>query len=204
MLRRLCVDSGAHVVITDQIGARGRAEREENEMGRVLPMTASGLEYFVDVMVELALRQDGFETTRVATVVKSNAPDFPVGLQIENPTFATFLARMGEGPKPAEQPDWDQAPLPDTEPPTDAEPDLDSLLAAADANGLAREQILLAARHYCGVAALEELSADDVSALLDRLEAKYGAPEGSGDSRSGSADDVELRAVKKPPRRKAA
>jgi len=33
------------VVIVDQIGARGKAEREENEMGRVLPMTVSGLEY---------------------------------------------------------------------------------------------------------------------------------------------------------------
>src|SRR5690606_12517654 len=61
VLRRLCVDSGACVVITDQIAAKGEEEREENEMGRVLPMTASGLEYFVDVMLELELRLDGFE-----------------------------------------------------------------------------------------------------------------------------------------------
>ena len=204
VLRRLCVDSGAHVVITDQIGARGKAEREENELGRVLPMTAGGLEYFVDVMVELSLRQDGFETTRVAIVVKSNAPDFPVGLQIENPTFATFLERLGAGPQPAAAPDWDEAPLPDTEPPTDPEPDLDALLGAAEANGLGREQVLLAARHYCGVSALEELSAADIDGLLDRLEQRYGAPNGSGDSQSGSADDVELRPVKTKRRRKAA
>ena len=51
VLRRLCVDSGACVVITDQIAAKGLEEREENEMGQVLPMTTGGLEYFVDVMV---------------------------------------------------------------------------------------------------------------------------------------------------------
>ena len=38
---------------TDQIGAKGKEAREENEMGQVLPMTAGGLEYFVDVMVHL-------------------------------------------------------------------------------------------------------------------------------------------------------
>ncbi|MBA3531978.1 MAG: hypothetical protein H0T73_08680, partial [Ardenticatenales bacterium] len=37
VLRRLCIDSGACVVITDQIGAKGKEEREENEMGQVLP-----------------------------------------------------------------------------------------------------------------------------------------------------------------------
>ncbi|MEL6613256.1 MAG: hypothetical protein AAFQ53_14245, partial [Bacteroidota bacterium] len=71
VLRRLCVDSGACVVITDQIAAKGKEDREENELGRVLPMTASGLEYFVDVMVELFVRVEGFETVRVARVVKS-------------------------------------------------------------------------------------------------------------------------------------
>lgn len=202
VLRRLCVDSGACVVITDQIGARGRADREENELGRVLPMTTGGLEYFVDVMIELSLRQDGFETVRVATVVKSNAPDFPVGMQIENPTFPMLLARMGAGPQPAPAPTWDE-PADVPMPTPDDEPDLDALLAAAAANGLSREQVLLAARHYCGVADLSELRPDAIVALLDRLEAKYGAPEGSGDSRSGSPDDVELRPAK-PPRRKAA
>jgi hypothetical protein len=103
VLRRLCVDSGKHVVITDQIGAKGREDREENELGRVLPMTTGGLEYFVDVMVELDMRQDGFEQVRVARVVKSNSPHFPVGLEVENPDFANFLARIdagGPGPSP--------------------------------------------------------------------------------------------------------
>ena len=94
VLRRLCVDSGASVVITDQIGARGKQDREENEMGRVLPMTSSGLEYFVDVMLELALRQDGFETRRVATVVKSNASEFPVGADIPSAASLVLAAAV--------------------------------------------------------------------------------------------------------------
>ena len=202
VLRRLCVDSGACVVITDQIGARGKADREENELGRVLPMTTGGLEYFVDVMIELSLRQDGFETVRLATVVKSNAPDFPVGLQIENPTFPMLLDRMGAGPAPAPAPEWTEPA--EVEMPHPAGADLDALLAAGAANGLSREKILLAARHYCGVEALEELGADDITALLDRLEAKYGAPEGAGDSQSVPEAEVEVRPARKPTRRRKA
>jgi hypothetical protein len=94
VLRRLCVDSGASVVITDQIPARGREERTENELGRVLPVTLSGLEYFVDVLLELEVRMDGFETVRVGRVVKSNSQAFPLGLEIRNPTFADLLQRQ--------------------------------------------------------------------------------------------------------------
>ncbi|HEX8032301.1 MAG TPA: hypothetical protein VF510_00555 [Ktedonobacterales bacterium] len=94
VLRRLCVDSGASVVITDQIPARGREERTENELGRVLPVTLSGLEYFVDVLLELEVRMDGFETVRVGRVVKSNSQAFPLGLEIHNPTFADLLQRQ--------------------------------------------------------------------------------------------------------------
>lgn len=94
VLRRLCVDSGACVVITDQIPARGREERTENELGRVLPVTLSGLEYFVDVLLELEVRMEGFETVRVGRVVKSNSLAFPLGLEVRNPTFADLLQRQ--------------------------------------------------------------------------------------------------------------
>ena len=94
VLRRLCVDSGASVVITDQIPARGREERTENELGRVLPVTLSGLEYFVDVLLELEVRMEGFETVRVARVVKSNSQAFPLGLELHNPMFADLLKRQ--------------------------------------------------------------------------------------------------------------
>ena len=193
VLRRLCVDSGACVVITDQIGARGQEQREENEMGRVLPMTASGLEYFVDVMLELTLRQDGFETRRVATVVKSNAPDFPVGLEIDSPTFAGLLGRMGAGPAPAPLPEGVADVLPEPALPAPLGPTTDDLLSEAEALGLAREQVLLAARHYCGVQVLDELSGDQVADLLDRMRARYAA---SGDTPSG--DGVASAATAEP------
>ncbi|HMA35799.1 MAG TPA: AAA family ATPase, partial [Chloroflexia bacterium] len=97
VLRRLCIDSGACVVVTDQIAAKGREDREENELGRVLPMTSGGLEYFVDVMVEASVRVVDFETERVFRVIKTNSPAFPVGMELINPTFADFLAQLGEG-----------------------------------------------------------------------------------------------------------
>ncbi|MDT0632764.1 hypothetical protein RQM47_00920 [Rubrivirga sp. S365] len=209
VLRRLCVDSGACVVITDQIGARGKEQREENEMGRVLPMTTSGLEYFVDVMLELNLRQDGFETRRVATVVKSNAPDFPVGLEVEGPTFADLLGRMGAGPSPAPLPASvaDVLPeLPEPGLPAPAGPTVDDLLAEAEALGLAREQVLLAARHYCGVQALGELAPDQTADLLDRMRARY-APQDDTPSGDGVANATTAEpevTVSKRSRKKAA
>lgn len=200
VLRRLCVDSGACVVITDQIGARGKQDREENEMGRVLPMTSSGLEYFVDVMLELALRQDGFETRRVATVVKSNAPDFPVGLEIEGPTFATLLERMGAGPKPVALPKGVADVLPEPVLTSPTGPTLDELVIEAEGFGLDRPQLLLAARHYTGVSSLDELTPEEVADLMDRMRERYAV---SGDS--AAANDTELEVtVTKQPRKKAA
>ena len=173
VLRRLCVDSGACVVITDQIAARGREEREENELGRVLPMTAGGLEYFVDVMVEMEVRLVGFEQVRVARVVKSNSPDFPVGLELQNPTFADFLARLGEGPNPeaaAAVPETLEAP----EPEQHLGPTVDALLEQAQAFGLTRADLLIAARHYCGTSDLDRLAPAQIDELITRMIARYG------------------------------
>ena len=201
VLRRLCVDSGACVVITDQIAARGKQDREENEMGRVLPMTSSGLEYFVDVMLELSLRQDGFETKRVATVVKSNAPDLPVGTVFENPDFADVLAELGAGPAPVETPGPEVLPAPALAHP--AGPTLADLLAEAEGFGLGRPQVLLAARHYCGVQDLDELTEADREDLLDRMRERYAT---SGDSAATAEPEVGVSqpAVTVSKRKKAA
>ena len=200
VLRRLCVDSGACVVITDQIAAKGREDREENEMGRVLPMTTSGLEYFVDVMIELALRHDGFETRRVATVVKSNASDLPVGTEFVDPTFADLLARLGAAPQPEAVADLVDEPAALAPAPTRSDA-LSDLLAHAEAAGLDRPRVLLAARHYCGVASLDDLSTDQAHELLDRLQARYGAPSGDSGGGDSGALEPEMRVAK---RRKAA
>lgn len=186
VLRRLCVDSGACVVITDQIAAKGREEREENEMGQVLPMTAGGLEYFVDVMLELAVRVDGFEQVRVARVVKSNSPAFPVGMEFSNPTFKNLLDRLGDGPKPeATEPEVIDVPTAEEEAPVGLT--LDDLLARAETFGLARADLIIAARHYCGRTDLEQLTSAQITELIDRMEARYSALE---------ADDLVANASK--------
>ncbi|OZC03499.1 hypothetical protein [Rubricoccus marinus] len=199
VLRRLCVDSGACVVITDQIGARGKADREENEMGRVLPMTSSGLEYFVDVMLELSLRQDGFETRRVATVVKSNASEFPVGMEVEAPAFGDLLARMGAGPVPAEAPTVHELPAP--APLAPAPSTLEDLMREATAFGLDRHQLLLSARHYCGVQALQELDAPQIDELLGKMRERF-AGDGAASGDSAATAEPEVKVAK--PRKKAA
>ena len=64
-------------------------------MGRVLPMTASGLEYFVDVMVEVSMQERDGEIVRVFQVVKSNSPAFEVGFELTGSvTFKHFLDHM--------------------------------------------------------------------------------------------------------------
>ncbi len=95
VLRRLCIESGKSVVIVDQIPAKGKEAKEDNEIGRVLPMTASGLEYFVDIMVEVSMQERAGEITRVFQVVKSNSVAFEVGFEMTGDiTFKDFLDHM--------------------------------------------------------------------------------------------------------------
>ncbi|MGN6360112.1 MAG: hypothetical protein ACTHNK_06970 [Thermomicrobiales bacterium] len=179
VLRRLCVDSGACVVIVDQIGAKGREDREENELGRVLPLTTGGLEYFVDVMLEAVLRLEGLDTVRVFRVVKSNSPAFPIGLELRNPRFADLLARLAESPHatlplatpaPATEPETlaDAAPLSLVSPPG---PTAEELLAKASDLGFSRAQLITAARHYCGKDDLDRLTPGELTDLDRRLSA---------------------------------
>ncbi len=198
VLRRLCVDSGACVVIVDQIGAKGKEDREENELGRVLPLTTGGLEYFVDVMLEAAVRLDGMRSVRIFRVVKSNSAAFPIGLELRDPTFANMLARLGEGataslpltaPVPATEPETlDEAPaLAVVRPPG---PTLDDLLAKAERHGFSRAHLVTAARHYCGGKDdLGRLSPDEI-AELDRRLSKHIDRDREGTADEGEAEDA--------------
>ncbi len=181
VLRRLCVDSGACVVITDQIGAKGKEEREENEMGRVLPLTSGGLEYFVDVLVEASVRLDDLRPVRVFRVIKSNSPAFPIGFELINPSFSDFLSRLNEGstntlpfaaPQPSDQPELlEEAPALTLVPP--AGPTLEDLLAKAEQNGFAKSDLITAARYYCnGKTDLERLTPEEIADLDHRLSAR--------------------------------
>jgi hypothetical protein len=178
VLRRLCVDSGACVVITDQIGAKGKEDREENEMGRVLPLTSGGLEYFVDVLVEASVRIEDLRPVRVFRVVKSNSPAFPIGMELINPSFADFLAHLNASdqnnlpvntPLPAQEPELLE------ETPALAfvgrsGPTLEDLLAKAEENGFSQADLITAARFYCnGKTDLQRLSPEEIADLDRRL-----------------------------------
>lgn len=204
VLRRLCVDSGACVVIVDQIGAKGKEDREENELGRVLPLTTGGLEYFVDVMMEASLRLEGLDMVRIFRVVKSNSATFPIGLELRDPDFSTVLARLTEGSGTTGPSLPIHAPAPQTEPETlesapaltlvpPAGPTLADLFAKADAHGFSRAQLVTAARHYCGGKDdLERLGPEEIAELDRRLTAHAGrrvpaAPEAEPGEATGLA-----------------
>jgi hypothetical protein len=191
VLRRLCIDSGACVVITDQIAAKGKEDREENELGRVLPMTMGGLEYFVDVMVELSLRMTGLDTVRIARVVKTNSPYFPIGLEIENPNFADFLARMEDTPQLTPQDDIPEFLKPQAQV-IQTGPTLEDLRQRSKAVGVDEAKLLTAARYYHRVESLEHLSQAQIEDLLERMAEKYPvaqnvSEEGKGTKRKQSS-----------------
>jgi hypothetical protein len=203
VLRRLCVESGACVVIIDQIGAKGKEDREENELGRVLPLTTGGLEYFVDVMLEASLRLEGLDSVRIFRVVKSNSSAFPIGLELRDPDFATVLARLTDGngttgpslpvhnPAPQTEPELlETMPALSIVPPVG--PTLADLLVKADEYGFSRAQLITAARHYCGGKDdLERLNATEIAELDRRLSAHAGRRQ-TGATETDSVETTEL------------
>lgn len=181
VLRQLCMESGKSVVIVDQIPAKGKEAKEDNEVGRVLPMTASGLEYFVDVMLEVSLQERDGEIERVFQVVKSNSPAFEVGFELTgNVTFKDFLNRLreysgGNLKASAEK----VAKIPETlslesEFSADelSEVTLDDLLQKATQNGFKQSDIVTAARVYHGQTNIHRLTSEQIADLDQRLSAK--------------------------------
>lgn len=180
VLRKLCIESGKSVVIADQIPARGKEAKEDNEIGRVLPMTASGLEYFVDVMVEVSLQERDGEIMRVFQVVKSNSPAFEVGFELTgNIGFKNFLDHMRgeealnlafENPAPSAVPEF----IEDKSPISIAPPQMtiDDLVAKAEANGFKRADIVTGAKVYHNQPNIYHLTAEQISDLDRRITAK--------------------------------
>lgn len=181
VLRPLCIDSKACVVITDTIAGKGLEEKADNEVGRIVPISASGLEYFVDVLVEAELRigDDGIAETCIHRVIKTNNRAFPIGLVLENPTFKDYLTRLGAnnvatadtiradareaGDKPAftlVQP---------AEPSTDAL--LANLLEKVEQYGFTRENLVTVANRDYGKPVLKDLTATEIATLDQRIEA---------------------------------
>jgi len=181
VLRRLCMESGKSVVIVDQIPAKGKEAKEDNEIGRVLPMTASGLEYFVDVMVEVSMQERDGEVTRVFQVVKSNSPAFEVGFEMTgNVTFKDFLDHMKrehgmdlpmESPKPLSVPEiLEEKPQPiSLVPPTMT---VQELIAKAEKLGFKQADIVTGAKVYHSQPNIYRLSPEQIADLDRRITAR--------------------------------
>jgi hypothetical protein len=182
VLRKLCIESGKSVVIVDQIPAKGKEAKEDNEIGRVLPMTASGLEYFVDIMVEVSLQERDDEIVRVFQVVKSNSPVFEVGFELTGDiTFKDFLNRLQKEtgkdllaseikanavpPTLPEKPDFSDEELPKNM-------TVDDLISKAVANGFKQSDIVNAARVYHNQPNIRRLTIDQIEDLDRRISAK--------------------------------
>lgn len=182
VLRKLCMESGKCVVIADQIPARGKETKEDNEIGRVLPMTASGLEYFVDVMVEVSLQERAGEIVRVFQVIKSNSPAFEVGFELTgNVTFKDFMDHMKResGPEDLEALAKRRPAVPET---IAAEEDLsalfpppitiEELIAKATEHGFKQSDLVTAARVYHNQTNLYKLNEEQVADLDRRMSAR--------------------------------
>ena len=180
VLRKLCIESGKCVVIADQIPAKGKESKEDNEIGRVLPMTASGLEYFVDVMVEVSLQERDGEITRVFQVVKSNSPAFEVGFEMTgNVGFKDFLDHMRgeqalelafETPAKSSVPEF----IEDKQPISIAPQTLsiEELIKKAEANGFKQADVVTGARIYHNQPNIYHLTAEQILDLDRRMSAR--------------------------------
>jgi len=192
VLRKLCIESGKCVVIADQIPAKGKEAKEDNEIGRVLPMTASGLEYFVDVMVEVSLQERDGEITRVFQVVKSNSPAFEVGFEMTgNVTFKDFLDHMRgeealnlafEQPAKSNVPEFIEekeplsiAPAPMT---------IEDLIKKAEANGFKQADIVTGARIYHNQTNIYHLTAEQILDLDRRMTARVEKTKAAAEEKS--------------------
>jgi hypothetical protein len=180
VLRKLCIESGKCVVIADQIPAKGKEAKEDNEVGRVLPMTASGLEYFVDVMVEISMQERDGEITRVFQVVKSNSPAFEVGFEMTGDvSFKDFLDHMkGEQAlnlafdKPAK---LKVAEFIEDKTPVSIAPKkitIDELIEKAEKNGFKKADVVMGAKVYHNQPNIYHLSDEQVADLDRRISAR--------------------------------
>ena len=188
VLRSLC-QSGKSVVIVDQIPAKGKEAKEDNELGRVLPSTASGLEYFVDVMCEVSLQERDGEIVRVFQVVKSNSPAFELGFEMTGDiTFKNFLDHLVQhsgselptaAPKPLSVPET----LPEPEPVVPARPQMtiQQLIEKAEQHGFSKADIVTAARVYHQEPNVFRLTSEQIADLDERMTAKIGRAQVAND-----------------------
>ncbi len=179
VLRTLCNESDASVVITDPVG-KGDDETAEGEVGRLLPITLGGLEIYTDLVLEASLRMDGLSVKRVFRVVKSNSPAFRNGMEFDNPTFSTLVDHLrAEGswddastvsaPVEPDLPSFDELDL-FGDKQTERDQALTNLIRKAEEHGFTRADLVTAAHAYCGGKGdLDALTIRDISVLDKRM-----------------------------------
>ncbi len=209
VLRRLCMESGKSVVIVDQIAAKGKEAKEDNEVGRVLPMTASGLEYFVDVMVEVSLQERDGEIVRVFQVVKSNSPAFEVGYERTGEvTFKDFLDHMisvtaEELPVAAPRASAVPEMLEEKPAPINIAPQtltIQELIDKAEAHGFKVADIVTGAKVYHNQPNIYRLTPEQIADLDRRISARIEKTRAQpDDAKPASADVVETANAKTQP-----
>ncbi len=192
VLRKLCIESGKCVVIADQIPAKGKEAKEDNEIGRVLPMTASGLEYFVDVMLEVSLQERDGEITRVFQVVKSNSPAFEVGFEMTgNITFKDFLDHMRaeealnlafEAPAKSSVPEFIEEKQPLSIAPQALT--IEDLIKKAESSGFKQADIVTGARIYHNQPNIYHLTAEQILDLDRRMSARIEKTKGAAEDKT--------------------
>lgn len=181
VLRRLCIESGKSVVITDQIPAKGKEEREANEVGMVLLSTTSGLEYFVDVLVEVSMQERDGEIVRVFQVVKSNSPAFLVGFEMTGDvTFKDFLDHMKREHDHDVEREAEKLPIvPETieekpQPLTLVTPQMtvQDLIAKAEKLGFKQSDLVTGAKVYHNQSNIHHLTPEQIADLDRRMTAR--------------------------------
>ncbi len=207
VLRKLCT-SGQSVVIVDQIAAKGKEEREANEVGQILPVTASGLEYFCDLVVEISLQERNGEVMRVFQVLKSNSSVFDLGYEMSAPvrfdgtdksiTFRSFLDNMQSSAPAA-------LPVTPTPPPVDVpanlvEPEivldeptitLAELISKAEAHGFKQSDLVTAAKIYHNQPNIYRLTAAQVEDLDQRMSAKIAKLKAAQEDKTAGPSDTD-------------
>jgi energy-coupling factor transporter ATP-binding protein EcfA2 len=192
VLDKLCFRSDAlGVVITTTIADKRKETEEENEEGRVLPVTQGGLSYFVDVVLESELRVIDFEPQVIMTVVKTNLDALPLGTEFVRPTFRTVYEHAFgpiEDVAPAEAAAAPSVTTYLPEPPVlTVVRTLADLRALAARHGISDAQLRTGARAYVGKDHLETLTPEDMSVLMAKIEARYAAAEASEPSAAAVA-----------------
>ncbi|HEY0546473.1 MAG TPA: hypothetical protein VGC91_13935 [Pyrinomonadaceae bacterium] len=191
VLRRLCIESGKSVVIVDQIPAKGKEAKEDNEVGRVLPMTASGLEYFVDIMVEVSMQERDGEITRIFQIVKSNSSAFEVGYEMAGDiTFKDFLDHMRaeealdlafDKPAPSSVPEVLEE-KPSRLSIVPPQMTIQELIAKAEAHGFKQADIVTGAKLYHNQPNIFRLTPEQIADLDRRITARIEKMQGAGET----------------------